>query len=177
MNVVISGEINTGKSTVVDKIRRKNVCRIIRGFLTRPLFEDNQKKGYYIESFEGEREIFAHVDFIKRNKRGSMGIKQAIFNQFAVKILDQASEAELIIIDELGIMEKEATGFIEEVKNIFLWPLNVIAVIQKRALDFWISKIGKDNIDAIYIVDRKNRDYIPDRIANFLKNRSSGSPV
>ena len=171
MRIVITGDLHSGKSTIVNKIRKKYSHRVIGGFLTCPVIKNKQKKGYCIKSIEGDREIFAHVDFDKQITFGSMGIKLAVFNHFAVDILKQSLMADLIIIDELGIMEKGAVRFVEQMGDIFRKAKNIIVVIQKRVINFWIPRIGKKNIDVEYLVTPENRDIILESVSIHLQEQ------
>ena len=100
-----------------------------------------------------------------------MGIKLAVFNHFAVDILKQSLMADLIIIDELGIMEKGAVRFVEQMGDIFRKAKNIIVVIQKRVINFWIPRIGKKNIDVEYLVTPENRDIILESVSIHLQEQ------
>jgi len=168
MRIIITGEIQVGKSRILDRIRKQYHPTSISGFLSCPIIKNKINAGYYLQSLNGKREIFAHVDFDKRNQFGPFGVKLEVFNTFAVRILEQATEAKLIIMDELGIMEKNAVRFVEQIVDIFQKPKNIIAVIQQRALNFWIARIGQDNIDLSFTVTEENRDILPEKITGYL---------
>ena len=65
-------------------------------------------------------------------------------------------------------MEKNADRFIEQIVDIFQKRKNIIAVIQQRALNFWTTRIGQDNIDLSFTVTKENREILPEKIASYL---------
>ena len=161
MRIVVSGSQGSGKSTVVQKVRLRLPSAAQFGLLTRPVFENGVLKGFYMESFAGERELFAHDDFDGTRRFGRFGVHLEVFDRLGKEIVSRAAQSEFVVFDELGIMEMEAIDFVCSVVSLFAAPRHVLAVVQPRALSFWKEKIGERNIDRLYILDRENRDSLP----------------
>jgi nucleoside-triphosphatase THEP1 len=169
MRIVITGEIQSGKSTVLNKVRKEIPSANCQGLLTLPIIENKVIQGFYLKSLDGSTETFAHVDFDKFHSFGMFGLHLDVFDDFGCNVLHHAMESDYIILDELGVMEQNADAFVKEVVEIFQEKKNVLAVIQQRALDFWRSKIGEDFIDMIFTVTLENRNTLHEKILNHLK--------
>ncbi|MFX0094555.1 MAG: nucleoside-triphosphatase, partial [Candidatus Hodarchaeota archaeon] len=161
MKIVLSGEIHSGKSTIVQKVREDLKMVMITGIRTWPLYEKKKKTGIYLGSFSDEKILCAHVNFQKNNRFCDFGVDLEAFNDFGVSLLKKSHLAQLFIIEELGLMEAQAHKYVNQIIRVFHDCKNILAVIQKRALDFWLSKIGKEQINKLYVVDYSNRDYLP----------------
>lgn len=168
MRIVVSGAQGSGKSTVVQKVRLRLPPAAQFGLLTRPVFENGALNGFYMESFAGERKLFAHGDFNGSRRFGRLGVCLEVFDRLGTEIVSRAAQSEFAVLDELGIMEMEAFDFVRSVVSLFAAPRHVLAVVQQRALSFWKKKIGERNIDRLHLLDRENRDILPDRILEDL---------
>lgn len=169
MNLLLTGEIRAGKSTVLNKIlgRLKGI-HSIDGLFTLPIIENNAVKGFYLKSYQGRTETFAHVDFNKTHSFGPFGVDPEVFNTLGADVLRQAPKAALIVIDEIGMMEQGAHLFEEELMNLYRTRKNIFLVVQQRALDYWMTRIGWRHLDLHFTVTPENRDTLPETILKHL---------
>jgi nucleoside-triphosphatase len=170
VRIVVSGLPGSGKSTIVQKVRALLPGAEQAGFLTRAVVEGGKRAGFSLESFAGEREIFAHVDFTGTRRFGRFGVHPEAFDRLGKEIVSRASLSRFAVIDELGVMETGTTDFVRSVAALFAVPRHALAVVQERALPFWMEHIGGRNIDRFYILDRENRDALPNRIFKDLNS-------
>jgi nucleoside-triphosphatase len=164
VRIVVSGLQGSGKSTIVQKVRALLPAAEQAGFLTRAVVEGGKRAGFSLESFAGEREIFAHVDFTGTRRFGRFGVRLEAFDRLGKEIVSRASLSRFAVIDELGVMETGATDFVRSVAALFAAPRHALIVVQERALPFWMEQIGGRNIDRVYTVDREDRKALPDLI-------------
>ncbi len=186
--IIVTGEIGVGKSTLVKNVlspasqqfdRRDNYpashCfagfEILTGFQTKKIFRNNIIIGFDLEEISGESQTFAHVDFIDHKKFSTYGVKLNVFENFGVEVLKRCEKSKsFLLIDELGKMERTASEFSTRIKNIIISKEQFLIVIQKRALDFWLSEcnINKKNNITIFEVTRENREHLIEKIRKEL---------
>ena len=166
MKIIITGKINSGKSTVLNKALEKLKSFDISGYFTFPVLENNERAGFYIESFNGKKEIFAHINFHIDYRFKQYGVKLKVFEDLCVPILKDSLRSDILVIDELGIMETESEKFIRKLVLAVKKHHRLIFVIQERALDFWLKQLGAENFTETVYVAHENRDGLPELIYN-----------
>ena len=76
-------------------------------------------------------------------------------------------ETKLFVIDEIGIMEREADRFLRRFWQLLQSPLPVLAVIQKRAKYIW-EQIDSNSHCNIFEITRENKDAVAQNILHSL---------
>ena len=168
-NIFLTGDLHVGKSTVVKHVLNDiQNCRV-GGYTTEPIFQKGRKVGFKMVSFSGEEEIIAHENFQHGEKFGEFRVNLDAFEQFGVRILTQAlSTSQLIVMDEIGAMERYAQKFQKAVEECINSTIAVFGVFQKRAN--WIRTLLTNRNDtAIYPIDLQTRALIEPRIKKQLK--------
>ena len=171
MKIVITGEIGAGKSTAIRELCGRMASRKIGGFLTTAPVEDGVKTGLSIESIDGQSRFFAPRHPADRSASPAWTVDLELFNRDGVDLIRRAANAELLIMDELGIMEMGAEPFVRAVAAAFALHDRVIAVIQKSAWSFWAAVLGARSIDLTIVFQAHNRDAVPDWLANLCRGR------
>lgn len=171
-NIFLTGSIHSGKTTIINKVIAELPELQISGFRTIPIFENRIKKGFYLESFDGLKKIFAHTDLNRTEQFDIYKFDYTIFEDFGVSILKQAlSEDGVIIMDEIGMMEQHAEAFCAVIEQCLNAPRLVLGAVQKRAT--WFLKILEDRVDTeIFSVSDENRNALPDQIISLIKQDS-----
>ena len=163
MKIALTGPPGIGKTTLVRAVSRRLVDRSITGYYTQPVYEGEGKKGFKLCGWDGREELFSHVDWRSAPVRfHQYGVRLEPFESMACEILDSAAAHQLIMIDELGAMEKGVTRLVACVQRIFASRQDALVVIQQRAMDFWLSAIGRHRLDQLLTVQQDNRDSLPD---------------
>jgi len=167
-NIFITGSIKVGKSSVINKVLEQLGEIKIGGFKTIPIFEDGLRKGFALESFDGQKLIFAHTDLESNLKFDVYRYDISVFETFGTQLLDNAmKDSELIVMDEIGVMEKKTTLFKEYVLKCLDLPVPVLGAFQKRGE--WFSDILNKRSDTrIILVNEENRDHIHKEIILLL---------
>ena len=168
-NIFLTGSIHSGKSTIINEVIEQLPELKICGFRTLPIYDNNIKKGFFLESFNGSKKTFAHTD-LKRNEQFDIyKFDYAVFEDFGVSILKQALLQDgVIIMDEIGMMEKQAKSFCQKIQECLNSPQLVLGAFQKRAT--WFSNILKDRLDTgIFLVSDTNRNDLPGQIVSLVK--------
>lgn len=167
-NIFVTGVIHIGKSTILNKAIDRLPHLKIGGFRTLPIYEANKKKGFIFKSLEDEQQIFAHVDLNAENQFDIYQFNFKIFEEIGVSSLKRAlAVSDLILMDEIGMMERQATAFRREIIKCLNSSKIVLGAFQKRAT--WFLEILKDRVDtSILAVSEINRDLMPQHIIKLI---------
>jgi len=167
-NIFVTGAIHSGKSTILKKVIEHFPNLSISGFLTRPVYEGNKKKGFTLESWDGSKNIFAHTELDAADQYDIYKFDHAVFEEFGVTILEKALiEGEIILMDEIGMMERQAAHFKQTIIDCLNAPQPVLGACQQRAI--WFLALLKNRTDTIvFSISKNNRDLIPGNIISLL---------
>ena len=162
--IVLSGEIGSGKSTVVRAAMQLLRWEQPSGFFTHWDGAERGAQRLYFETWSGERHLMARrmpaaADVMPYE------LDRANFVRHAVASLADAASERPVVIDELGLIELDAAGFPEAVARLFRGGAPVLAVIQQRALDRWLEAIGRARVTRQVDATPANRDALPAQIA------------
>lgn len=170
-NIFVTGSIKVGKSSVINKVLEQLDNLEIGGFKTMPIFEDGLHKGFALESFDGKKQVFAHTDLESNLKFDIYKYDVSVFENFGTQLLENGlKKSKLIVMDEIGKMEKNAVRFKESVLKCLDASQPVFGAFQKRAV--WFSDILKKRTDTkIFVVDVQNRGLIHEEIMMYFQKR------
>ena len=166
--IVLSGEIGSGKSTVVRAAMRRLGWEQPGGFFTHWDGAERGAQRLYFETWSGERHLMA-----RRMPAAAVAmpyeLDRANFVRHAVASLAEAAAGRPVVIDELGLIELAAAGFPEAVARLFRGPAPVLAVVQERALGRWLEAIGRDAVTHRLEVAAATRAALPAQIAALFR--------
>ncbi|MBD3289729.1 hypothetical protein GF337_13060 [candidate division KSB1 bacterium] len=169
-NIFLTGKINIGKSTVLEKVLRHQIFKGLNtgGYRTRAIVENEIHTGYALDAINGASREFAHIGMQSSQKFDRYYVDPSVFDDLGVSALQSALKtADVILLDEIGIIEKECQEFKRLVFDCLDSQKIVLGIYQSRA--YWFSKPLSDRNDAVsYEVTRHNRDGIYDIIIALL---------
>lgn len=156
-HIVIAGKRHVGKTTLVNRLlegRKEPVY----GFRTAP--GTSVRKGYksfYIFPAGSPERMESEENHIgDGNGIGPVGYPDA-FNNYGTGCL-QAEPGGIIVMDELGFMEKDAEAFCSKVLELFDGDIQIIAAAKSgHDIDFLNKILNHPNADVYYITP-ENRD-------------------
>lgn len=170
MKVVVTGEIGSGKSTVVRAAVKILGWDRPAGFFTHWGGADRGAPVLYVETWHGERGPFARRMAASATPDGlPYHLDMQSVAGIAIASLAPAAEGRSVVIDELGLIELGAVAFVEALAQLFHGPGPVLAVIQQRALERWLPLVGPGRIDRVVSVESGTRDALPGQIAALFK--------
>ena len=159
-NFFLTGPLHIGKSTILRETLNLLKPEVIGGFRTVPIFQNGQKSGFRLVAPGGNEKVFAHTDFATPEQFSEFYYDKKIFDTFGVSILDNSLlGSQIIVMDEIGMMEREARLFHDAIVRCLNSDVVVLGVFQERAQ--WFEALLKDRTDTkIYRVSVQNRDTI-----------------
>ena len=155
-NVFLTGSIKCGKSTLINNILEK-LNTSYSGYRTLPYYINNVQQGFYIEGCMENENICKPIS-VKIEDYKMIPIVET-FEIIGVNILKKSVEdlkSEIILLDEIGFLEKEAYKFKKEIINCLDNNKFVIGVLRKMNDEF-IDYI-KRREDTL-VIDIENIDY------------------
>ncbi len=156
-NIIIEGEIKSGKSFVLNTILGKLNLKY-GGFITYPFYINEIRIGFKLKDLlTNEEEIVA-----MHNIDGNLLIFSNTFEDLGVRALENAYKyTDLIVMDELGFLEDESKKFKNKVIEILNSNKWCFVVIKNRKTQFLelITKLGY-----VYKINNENREEIIEKI-------------
>ena len=164
MNVFLTGNVQVGKSTVIKRfLEKENISPL--GFTTH-LDRSTGVLTIKIIGKDGDREIKAAAPI-----GGSRPVPDIEAFDRAGKMLTDmdTSDCDMLIMDELGFMERDAHVFTDAVPAMLDRGIRTVGVLRNKPDGpFWDMLHERDDT-VILTVDEENRDDIPDIIARYMK--------
>ena len=164
MNVFLTGNVQVGKSTVIKRfLEKENISPL--GFTTH-LDRSTGVLTIKIIGKDGDREIKAAAPI-----GGSRPVPDIEAFDRAGKMLTDMdiSDCDMLIMDELGFMERDAHVFTDAVPAMLDRGIRTVGVLRNKPDGpFWDMLHERDDT-VILTVDEENRDDIPDIIARYMK--------
>ena len=157
---VITGFMHAGKSTCVQRLA-ENSGRKISGVLTKKTdaADENSPSPIYMFS-AGESLIADEAHLVGHCGHRFKDVDTEKFDELGVRYLSAAKPGDLVIIDELGFIEKDAMLFREKVLEVLQGPEDVVAVIKnKPGIEFLEQIKALPGIELITL-DQNNREEI-----------------
>ncbi|QRN84766.1 hypothetical protein JR334_07155 [Clostridia bacterium] len=174
-NILITGDIKTGKSTLAKAI----ACQMgipASGFLTLPYFEKGKREGFFLSKW-GESPLYEpenqyHKIFCLYDEKRDFAVKTQVFESFGVQLAREAlqSNKQLVVIDELGFMERKATSFQEEILKLLDSRKQVIAVVKPKKTAF-LDAVRSKGI--LFDLDRQYAEDIMMEVNEMLIKRNN----
>jgi len=177
-NILLTGRPGVGKTSLVEKALAAGVP-VAGGFTTREIREAGVRVGFRMAAI-GEppggdlrpREgVLAHVNFRSPYRVGRYGVNVKAFDEVGVAAVRAAiGRPGVIVMDEIGRMELYSELFQRLVIQALDAPQPVLGVIQQRRSPL-LDGIRERPDVAIVTVTEKNRNALPDAIAQGLRGR------
>ena len=159
-NYFLTGEIRVGKSTLIHNIMQWFPGKIY-GFQTFRVYTGNKIKSFCIQSVDYDISAPKRRYFIARRcvEENRWEPAPSVFDKQGVHILKDAirQNPDMIIMDELGFFENEATLFQKQVMTVLDSEIPVLGVIKQIDTPF-LDMIRKRKDVTILTITKENRD-------------------
>ena len=158
MNILLTGEIGIGKSTVVNRVVSASGVNA-GGMITKFKDRESPFRKLYISDLGSE----AALEVVSFKTDSPPEVKTEVFDSFGRELVEAASGYELAIIDELGFFERDALNFQKAIFWLLDSPANVLGVIKPDDRG-WLSGIRARDDITIITVTTDNRDNLPGHV-------------
>jgi len=166
--VFLTGQPGCGKTTVIANVIQMLSSRGIRpgGMISGEMREAGVRVGFSIEDIvTHEIGILAHTDYREGPHVGKYHVNLFDVDRIGVAAIKRAlSDADLVIVDELGPMELHSLPFINAVRTALSSTKPFLGTIHKRANHPLVTSIRSNTDYRIIEVTTENRRELPGRI-------------
>lgn len=162
-HILITGSVGVGKSTL---IRRLLSCldRPVYGFETvRTERPDGWSFYMFPALLPAGKRVFSDRNLIGRRDERAVG-RAEVFDTLGVELIRAAKPDGILLMDELGFLESEATAFQNAVLEALHGTVPVIAVVKKRDGVAFLDAVRACPQTVLYTVTTKNRTFLADEI-------------
>ncbi len=164
---LLTGPPGSGKTTAVKQaVARSGVAA--GGFYTSEIREHGTRKGFRIETTDGDTAVLAHVDIRSRNRVGKYGVDLASLKNVAVPAITNAlGDADVVVVDEIGKMELLSSSFRSAVEEVLASGKPLMGTIM-LAPNPWSDALKRREDIQVIRVDRQTRDSGLDEAVRWL---------
>jgi len=158
VKILLTGLPGCGKTTAVMQIIANLDPKKVAGFYTQEIRRNNTRKGFSWNRLDGAAGTLAHVDIKGPLRVGKYGVDVACFEKYVVPILDaERTDAELLILDEIGRMECLSKKFVAAVRRLFASDGSVLATVALKGTGL-ISEVKNYPGTKLFNLTRQGRD-------------------
>jgi len=165
----LTGEPGCGKTTVARKAAKLLSLRGLKvgGMVTNEIRERGNRLGFSVEDLTtGERGTLAFSSRGQGPRVGRYVVNIPDLERIGAGSIERAvTDADLIVIDELGPMELHSTRFVTSTDAALNSPKHILATIHKRANHPLILRVKSNPACVILEVTRENREELPGQLA------------
>ena len=168
-NILLTGQPGIGKTTLIKKLAEELKDMHPFGFYTSEIREAGIRKGFELNSFEGQRSLLAHVDILSPCRVSKYGVNLENFEKFLdslTKCTDRAQS--VVIIDEIGKMECFSDTFRSLVHDSLNAASLLVATVAQKGSGLIADIKKRDDIE-LFEVKLGNRDALAAELIKKIK--------
>ena len=131
-NLLLTGASGVGKSTLLKSAGQRLKGQRLKGFFSEVIGEDDKRKGWRLDTFEGDGGVLIHLDMPSEHRMGRYGADMALFNRLVAAQLTLSDDVDLYLVDETGIVAGWSPGFQVVMTRLLDSSKKVIAIVRQR---------------------------------------------
>ncbi len=176
MNFLLTGERQVGKTTIIRTLLARRPEWRLGGFMTDTRYHDENidpdaTGGVYIhpawQRAEQRRFTRDNLVGIRGNMTWFTGVTEA-FDSYGAQLLRDTEDCTVVLMDELGFMEREAMVFQEAVLRELERDSTVLGVVKPKETPF-LDRVRGVPQTVVLEVNEDNRDEIPEKLLRMLE--------
>lgn len=172
-NLLITGESGVGKTSALSSAVDSLGSVEIAGFLgpRNAGLESSGGAGWRIDGFNGVAGLLAHSTIQTRYSIGRLGVDMELFERCIASEYAALSMANVVIIDEIGIIGGWSIEFQRLVESALASTTPTVAIVRHKPGDFSDRIKSRTDVE-IWTVTLENREFVSTDIAKWVRARS-----
>ena len=167
VHVFLTGEKQVGKSTLVSVVL-SSVGLKYSGLRSISVFDENNDRNVYLVPAKGENRESAVLAGVCSNRHITERHPE-VFDDVGCRLLDFDEDTELVVIDEIGNMERDAKRYSDKIMALLdRTDVCILGVLQKKADSDLAQAIRKHPNVRMIEVTEENRDALVPVIIGLL---------
>ena len=160
---LITGLPGVGKTTLVRRVVAR--MRLLRasGFYPAEVKSRGRRVGFEVRGFEGGGRMLAHTAIGGPHRVGRYGVDTIAFEEFLRSLDLLGTQADLLVIDEIGKMELCSRFFHELIRDVLDADTPLLATVAARGVGL-IEEVKQRPDVRLYEVTRRNRNALLPRL-------------
>jgi nucleoside-triphosphatase len=167
-NLFLIGESGVGKSTALAQAAEFLAPRAISGLLSPRLTDGELNSGWRIEGFNGVSGLVVHSSIESTRRMGSFGVDIDLFERCVEAESGALADADLVIIDEIGLFGDWSNSFREFVTSALDAEVPVVAIVRRKRGEFSDEVKLRSDAESL-LVTQDRRDSLPGDIARWVE--------
>lgn len=157
MKILLCGDINSGKSTLIEKLVR-DLGEPVRGYITVRMPEDGDGVSYvYLYDASRPPERIENAQVIMAFSANGVERHPEYMSSIAAPILESVPEGSLVVMDEIGTLEDAEERFKAAVMRILSGNYRVLASVKAQNTRF-LREVRRAEGCELYIITPENRN-------------------
>lgn len=157
-NIIICGARGVGKSTLIRRLTDAFALAPY-GFYTKRFEEVNGVSPVYMFDASEKQRTPTAGNMVGSCGRGRLiEARPSVFDSLGVKLIKSAKPDGVLIMDELGFMERDATLFLSAVLDALGGSIPVIAAVKDKPDVEFLSAVRQHPKSTVYMISPNNRD-------------------
>jgi nucleoside-triphosphatase len=156
MNIFITGNPRSGKSTLIKKLLEKLSGKKVSGIITPEIRVGGDRQGFkIIDLASGKEEILASANKERGPRVSKYWVNVEGMDFILDKFLESYPGSGYVVIDEIGMMEFYSRKFRDVVEMVISSQKTVIATLSRKFVGKFKTKgellyLTRDNFDEVY---------------------------
>lgn len=157
MKILLCGDINSGKSTLIEKLVA-DMGEKARGYITVRMPEGSDGKSYvYLYDIANPPENIEDAQVIMSISDAIVERHPEYMDSLAAEYLREIPEGSLVVMDEIGTLESAAPVFQRQVMRILSGNYRVFASVKAQNTEF-LRAVRRHPDCELYIITPENRN-------------------
>jgi len=156
-HIFLTGEKQVGKSTLVSAVLSKTGLKY-KGMKSVSVFDDNGNRNVYLIPAEAENPDFTTLAGVCTNRHLTEKHPE-VFDSAGLSLIEPAEDTQLLVIDEIGRIEKDASAYSQKVLSLLeRTDIHVLGVLQMNADTPLAEAIRKHPNVKTFVIKETNRE-------------------
>jgi nucleoside-triphosphatase len=146
--------------------------RRLQGFITEEIRERGARRGFQLQTVEGDRVVLARIGLPSAYRVGRYAVDVQALDGLADSVLALDPKTDIYLVDEIGKMECLSVRFVAAMERLLDSYKLLVATVAARGGGL-IESVKRRPGVVLWSVTRDNRDGLVDQVLAWIRERES----